>query len=155
LLPSELSRRRAIVASWRAMKTWIKIWLFGLNGLFLASLFYLPEPAARFILTAYVLSGPLLAAMMIWQRGLTRLLGLAHLIPWLPLVFYLALRLTSDFAGPWLTRATAPGMFWFFLILLLAVTLCLVLDIYDFWRWMRGDRFRLGSKIAVATGASR
>ena len=32
---------------------------------------------ARLTLTAYVASGPLLAAMMIWQRGLTRLLGIA------------------------------------------------------------------------------
>ena len=96
LLPPELSRAKAIGVSWSAMKLWIKIWLFALNALFLTALAFLPEPAARLTLAAYVASGPLLAAIMIWQRGLTRLLGIAHLVAWLPLVVYLGLRLSSD-----------------------------------------------------------
>lgn len=154
LLPPGLHRAQAIGASWLAMKTWVKVWLLALNGLFLASILFLPEPAARITLAAYVASGPLLAAMMIWQRGLTRLLGLAHLVPWLPLVVYLALRLVSDLAGPRLAAATSPEMFAYVLVLLIAVTSCLLLDVFDCWRWFKGENFRLGAPEAVAAGSS-
>jgi hypothetical protein len=136
------------------MKTWIKIWLFLLNSLFLVAIFFLPEPTARLTLTAYVASGPLLAAMMIWQRGLTRLLGLAHLIPWLPLAGYIALRLTSDVAGPMITRVAAPTLYSYLVVLLIAIVICLVLDLYDWWRWWRGERFRLGAASAAGADAS-
>jgi hypothetical protein len=154
LMPRNLNRGQAIAASWIAMKTWIKIWLFLLNSLFLVAIFFLPEPTARLTLTAYVASGPLLAAMMIWQRGLTRLLGLAHLIPWLPLAGYIALRLTSDVAGPMITRVAAPTLYSYLVVLLIAIVICLVLDLYDWWRWWRGERFRLGAASAAGADAS-
>lgn len=154
LMPAKMSRGQAITASWLAMKTWIKIWLIALNGVFLVAILFLPEPAARLILTAYVASGPLLAAMMIWQRGLTRLLGLAHLIPWVPLVGYLVLRLTSDAAGPMITSFESPMLYSYLVVLLVAIIICLVLDIYDCWRWWRGERFRLGARSAAIAGAS-
>lgn len=153
LIPASLSRGRSIVASWHAMKMSTKIWLFALNGLFLGAVLFLPEPAARLTLAAYVASGPILAAMMIWQRGLTRLLGLAHLIPWVPLVAYLGLHLTSSFGGTDVT-SVAPAFHVYLVALLVAMAICLVLDVYDCWRWWRGERFRLGSRAAEMAGAS-
>ena len=151
LLPLHHSRLGAIGASWKSMKTWIKVWLFALNGLFLAAIAFLPDPTARLTLACYVASAPLLAALMIWQRGLTRLLGLAHLIPWLPLVAILGARLLIVEAGD---GSPPTEMRAYFLALLVAVAFCLVLDAFDCWRWFRGERFRMGSQNAAAAGAS-
>src|SRR5574340_59947 len=89
-----------IAASWLSMKPWVKNWLFFLNTVFIVAFAFPEDPAAKWILLAYVASGPLLALFMIKQRGLTRLLGIAHLVPWVPLMIYIVLRLTSDVAGP-------------------------------------------------------
>lgn len=133
------------------MKTWIKVWLFALNGLFLAAIAFLPDPTARLTLACYVASAPLLAALMIWQRGLTRLLGLAHLIPWLLLVGILGARLLIVEAGD---GSPPTEMRDYFLALVVVVAFCLVLDAFDCWRWFRGERFRMGLQNAAAAGAS-
>jgi hypothetical protein len=137
-----------------ALKMWVKTWLFFLNGLFLGAILFLPEPTARLTLTAYVASGPLLAATMIWQRGLTRLLGIAHLIPWLPFVAYLFLSLTSDTAGPMISWDAEPTLHSYLVYLLVATVICLVLDVYDTWRWWRGERFRFGARSPATARAS-
>lgn len=154
LLPPNLARARAVGASWKSMHRWVQLWLFALNGLFLGAIAFLPEALARIILAAYVASGPLLAVTMIWQRGLTRVLGLAHLVPWVPLAVYLALRLTSDVAGPIIAWEASPVLFSYAVILLSALMVCLALDIYDCWRWWRGERYRFGSQSASQAGAS-
>lgn len=107
-LPDHLTVAAAIVASWVSMKTGVKYWLFALNAVFLAAVFILPDPLARYTLMAYAASGPWLLAIMLYQRGLTRLLGMAHLVPWVPLLVYLAARLTSNIAGPQITFAATP-----------------------------------------------
>jgi hypothetical protein len=150
-----VSRGRQIWLSWLSMKPWVKIWLFFLNGVFLAALFFPAQPLTMWVLAAYVASGPVLAGMMAWQGGLTRLLGLAHLIPWTPLVVYLVLRLTGDAVGPQVGPATHGNLYPWVLVLLIAVTTCLAFDIYDVVRWIRGERFVLGTPEAARRGASR
>lgn len=153
-VPLKLGRAQAIIVSWVSMKRWIKIWLFALNGLFLAATMFLYDPAANLILAAYVASGALLASIVIWQRGLTRLLGFGHLLPWLPLVAYLGLRLGTEAAGPRISPDVSPVLFGYISTLLIALVVCLVLDAHDCWRWWRGERYRLGSKNAAIAGAS-
>jgi hypothetical protein len=153
-LPEHLCTFGAIGASWLSMKTWIKVWLFGVNGIFLAALAFWPDPIAKVSIAAYVASVPWLFAFVVAQRGLTRLLGLAHLIPWLPLLGYLLLRLTSDRPGPQLMPG--PGLLAIYTIVLAVVVgICLVLDVIDVWRWLRGEHFRLGSVAAARVGASQ
>lgn len=154
LLPAGYSRLGAIGASWMAMKLWVKVWLFALNGIFLAAIAFWPEPAAKLTLAAYVATGPLLFAYMAVQRGLTRVLGVAHLAPWVPLAGYLVMRLTGEGAGPRVTFGDAPGLFVYVLALLGMVGVCLAFDVYDVIRWFRGERYRLGSPTAAALGAS-
>lgn len=153
-LPDHLSLASAIAASWLSMKPWVKYWLFGLNGLFLLALAFWPDPLARYTLAAYVASGPWLVAIMIPQRGLTRLLGLAHLVPWIPLLAYLVLRLGSDVVGPQLSLAAVPLQWSYAVALLSIMGTCLAIDIADVWRWHRGERYRLGSVNAVRARAS-
>jgi hypothetical protein len=155
-LNAQLTTFQAIVVSWLAMKTWVKVWLFALNAVFIAAVLFWPEPLAKATILAYVASGPLLAAFMIGQRGLTRLLGIAHLVPWIPLALYVALRLTSDgLAGPRILPANDPALFAYAVLLLASLTVCLALDLWDVGRWFHGQRFRLGSNAAADAGASR
>lgn len=153
-LPEEISVWRAIGLSWMAMKTWVKVWLFLLNGLFLLALVFLPRPSAWYILLGYLASGPLLLGFMLIQRGLTRLLGLAHLIPWIPLLVYLVLRLTTTSVGPRIAFAGAPLYTSYLITLTAAVGVCLALDVLDVVRWLRGERYVLGSPAAAEAGAS-
>ena len=144
-IPETFDRIQAVGFSWMRMKTWIKIWLFALNAVFLFALFYWPSELAQIVLAAYFASAPLLLAFVIAQRGLTRLLSIAHLIPWLPLMAYLVLRLTSDMAGVQTTPESDSGLFAYTVVLTLSVAVCLAFDFYDLVRWLRGDRARIGS----------
>lgn len=145
---------RAVAASWLSMKTWVKCWLFFLNGVFLAAFFF-EDPLAKWALVAYVAAGALLFPMMYWQRGLTRLLGLAHLFPWTPLLVYVELRLAGDLAGRRIEWSQEPALFAWAWILGASLLVCLTLDVVDVVRWLRGERYVLGSPEAVRAGASR
>lgn len=155
LIADGYSRLAAIGVSWMGLKLWIKLWLFAINLVFLAALAFWPEPVAKFTLAAYVASGPLLFAFMAMQRGLTRLLGLAHLIPWVPLMAYLLARLAGNVAGPRVTPADSPALFAYALTLLAMVGACLLFDVVDVVRWFRGERYRIGASdpAAAAPGA--
>jgi hypothetical protein len=144
-----------IFASWVSMKPWVKNWLFFLNIVFIAAFAFLEDPAAQWILFAYVTSGPLLVWLMIKQRGLTRLLGIAHLVPWVPLLVYIVLRLTSDVSGAMVSFTTAPLLCAYLHVLLACLVVCLSLDAWDVVRYLRGERYVLGSSDAVRAGASR
>lgn len=153
-LPQHLNLAGKITASWLSMKRWVKWWLFGVNALFLLAVVLWPTSIARFTLAAYLASGPWLLAIMIHQRGLTRLLGVAHLVPWLPLGAYLVIRLGSDIAGPQLSRTATPAEWWYAAALFTMTAICLAIDVVDVWRWFRGERYRLGSLNAARAGAS-
>lgn len=153
-LPYTLSSWSAICASWLAMKAWVKVWLIMLNLIFLAAGCFWPEPLAKVILSGYIASGPFLLIIMIHQRGLTRLLGIGHLIPWLPLLAYLLLRLISDLAGPQIQWHSTPKLFHYMVLLLTALLFCLILDIIDVIRWFQGHTYRMGSVNATLKKAS-
>ena len=146
LMPADLSRLAALGHSWLGIKTWVKVWLFALNGAFLAVFLFASDDLTKVILLAYFATVPLLLAIMIVQRGLTRLLGLAHLVPWLPLVGYLFGRLTTDAMGPRLMFGDDPVFFFYVVTLLCFVIVCLVFDVYDLFKWATGNRSRLGSE---------
>jgi len=153
-MPADLPLWTAIGRSWSAMKLWVKIWLFALNAVFILAAAFWPEPLAVWTLTAYLVTGPWLFAIMIAQRGLTRFLGLAHIAAWTPLMVYLSLRLAGDMAGSRIDAADAPMLFAYAAALWAAAAICLALDVFDVWRWLRGERFRLGSPSAARAGAS-
>lgn len=144
-LPADLSRLAALGHSWLGIKTWVKYWLFALNGAFLAAFCFWPSDIAKVSLIAYLATMPLLLAIMIVERGLTRLLGVGHLITWIPLVVYLCGRLWSDAFGPQLSLDSNGPLYLYTATLLGFVVVCLAFDIYDLVRWIGGARSRLGS----------
>ncbi len=129
---------RSIGASWLAMPLWVKVWLFWLNGVFLAALFFVPSDLSRIVLVAYVASGPLVLAFAFFEGGLSRLTGLGHLIPWVPMVVWLLLWL-------WQTGLTSLDAV-YGVVLAMTTIICIGFDIYDVRRWLRGDRAILGSE---------
>ncbi len=144
-----------IAASWLSMKSWMKNWLFFLNAVFITAFAFLDDPVAKWILLAYAASSPLLAWLMVKQRGLTRLLGIAHLVPWIPLLAYIVLRLSSEIAGPIVTLTASPVLAGYLYLLLGCLVVCLALDAWDVVRYLRGERYVLGTPEAVRHGASR
>lgn len=151
-----LGRRLARIGhSWMALKTWVKFWLFFLNAVLLAAFAFIPDPLAVATLASLPLTFVLLMAFALRMGGLNRLMGIGHLIPWLPLLGYLDLRLTSDIAGPRIDPVADPALFAWALVLGVSLAVCLALDASDVVRWLRGERYVLGTKEAGMAGASK
>lgn len=129
-------RLRAIGRSWLAIEGWVKVWLLVLNFIFLVALAF---PAFRGpVLLSYAASGPLLAAAIIRQGGITRATGVGHLIPWLPLAVWLGFTLfRADLTLVDRIYGTA---------LLTSLFICLAFDLYDLVRWARGERAVFGAR---------
>ena len=119
----------SIIRSYRAMPKWVFVWLCGLNLLFLMSLSLWPDRLALVILIGFIATGPLLAGQIAFDGGLRRILGLGHLVPWLPLLVWLILN--SD-----------GNLYVDMLVILLAI--CLAFDLFDVWRFWQGDRRTFG-----------
>lgn len=146
-----------VVRSWLSMKMWVKCWLFFLNFVFLMFFFYVGETIARWVLVCYVTSGLYLFVFMWAQKGLTRLLGLAHIVPWTGLLIMLMVSLVGG-AGPIpaIAFSQSPLFFLLTLLLMLVISVCLIFDYFDVYRWfIGGERFVLGSQAAADHGASR
>lgn len=125
-----------IVASWRGLPGWVKLWLAALNAVFLAAIAFVPSDLARVVLVAYVASGPLLAGFAVLEGGLTRAMGLGHLLPWTPMLVWLL-----DALGRGLL---SPAQAVYALCLATAVIVCLGFDLADLVRWWRGERAPIG-----------
>ncbi|MEO9897095.1 MAG: hypothetical protein ABJD13_20730 [Paracoccaceae bacterium] len=121
---------RAIVTSWMALPMWVKIWLVVLNGVFLSALALLPDRVAEVTLIAYVATVPLLAGQLGYDGGLRRILSVAHLVPWIPLVAWLVI---------------IPEWTSYTVILTLIVSICLAFDINDLRLFVKGERDVLGA----------
>ena len=103
--------------SWMALKTWVKVWLFFLNAVLFAAFAFTPDPLALATLASLPVTFVLLMVFALRMGGLNRLMGIGHLIPWLPLLAYLELRLVSDIAGPRIDPVSEPALFAWALVL--------------------------------------
>ncbi len=128
---------RRIGRSWMALPPRVKLWLAALNAVFLAAPALLTWEAARVVLLGYVASGPLLLAFAGAAGGLTRHMGIAHLVTFVPM---LGLLLSGT-----MPEAQTDAGFAFAMAFVAMVGLCLALDLYDLLRWMRGDRAVIGA----------
>lgn len=120
---------RAFVTSWLALPLWVKLWLIILNGVFLAAFAFLPERIGEVTLLAYVATAPLLAGQVGYDGGLRRILGLAHLVAWVPLLAWLVL---------------VPEWSAYSILLTLTVAVCLAFDLNDLRLFFQGDRTVVG-----------
>lgn len=126
-----LQRLSEIFGSFRAMPTWVQVWMaFWLMPINFATLFFLSEPAG--ILIAVLAVGGMLpnGPIMYFERGLSKMMALPHLIPWTAVVLIVALY-TPDGSALYVNFLYA-----------LAVTnaVSLAFDYVDAWKWLKGDR---------------
>ena len=149
------NRWKLIGYSWLAMKTWVKIWLFWLNLVLLSSVLFVDDPLGRYTLLSLLPTIMLLLFIAYRYAGLVRLLGVGHLIPWLPLLIYAELRLWTNWVGPKIIFINSPSLYVWAVTLVLCLTICLVFDVYDVIRWYRGERYVLGTRAAFLAGASK
>ncbi len=90
---------------------------------------YFSTLEGKLALVALLLSFAVMAAVVA-RHGFVRLLGLGHIVGWVPLVILFVMRLGQG----------ADGLFKYWLIaVILLNTLSLVLDISDVARYLRGD----------------
>jgi len=123
---------RRIGQSWMSLPAWVKAWLFSLNAVFLAAPALMPWDAARVVLIAYVASGPLLLGFAVHADGLTRSMGIGHIVPWAPLLAWLTMQ--PGLYGEGLALSGYASL------LAVMIALCLVFDLYDLVRWQKGER---------------
>jgi hypothetical protein len=122
---------KAIAISWMALPRWVKVWLIVLNGVFLAAFAILPNRVAEVTLIAYFSTAPLLAGQVGYDGGLRRILSLAHLVPWIPLLAWLMI---------------VPDGTIYTALLIPTVAICLAFDINDLWLFIKGDRAVVGGR---------
>lgn len=125
--------------SFRALPTWVQVWVAGV---------LVPVNAAPFALfwtdtgqMGMVSSLLILASnvpIMLHARGMSRLMSVPHLLIWGPLCVWIGLRLHEGAAMGAVEHALELALF-------AANGVSLLFDVADSWRWWRGERDVPGS----------
>jgi hypothetical protein len=107
---------------------WVSIWVAILALVNIASLLFWPAFLAKLIFITFMVSAVTMMALYSYF-GFEKILGTGHVF-WLVLVPYILLRLPHT-----------DGMFFAYLVMLSAVlTISLVLDATDVWKYVHGRR---------------
>jgi len=107
---------------------WVSIWLLFLMIVNFASVAFWNELLAKVILITFILSA--IFMMGLYSRfGFEKILGLGHIL-WIPLLVYVLIEIPA-----------AEGDFKSYLIILLiSITISLVFDIIDVWRYFTSPK---------------
>ncbi|MBL1434736.1 MAG: hypothetical protein COB08_000845 [Rhodobacteraceae bacterium] len=117
--------------SYRSLPIWVQIWVFGiLVPVNSAAVFFIFQPFGVWV--ALLAIGAMLPniAIMLYERGLSKMMALPHLLPWSLLVFWLLIAMPQG-------SATYIAYLW---VLLVVDTISLAFDIPDALKWRKGDR---------------
>ena len=109
---------------------WVWVGLLGLVNV-VAPLFFLGSLEAKVVLTA-VLVGAGVQFAIVSRLGFVRLLGVGHIVVWVPMLLWLVPRLAN------LDAASAFGR-WLFAVVALDLA-SLAIDFVDVGRYLAGDR---------------
>ena len=130
-------RLAGIWRSYRALPTWVQVWvgliLVPANALAFAMLDTWAGRAAAVAALAVVATN---VPIMWVERGMSRLMSVPHLLIWGPLQVLLLLRWAGQ-VGPEPLGSVEQG---FVLVLLVVNGISLVFDTVDSWRWLHGER---------------
>ena len=102
---------------------WIPIWLLFLMIANVSSLMFWSEPIAKVIFFTFMLSALLMMALYS-KYGFEKILGMGHIL-WIPLLVYVLIEIP----------ATQGAFKSYLIILLISITISLVFDIIDVWRY--------------------
>ncbi len=108
------------------------LWVLYLGVVNLGGAFwFIHRPAGVAAIMAMALAFAVMAAIHA-KRGFVRLLGLGHIIAWIPLSVYFVLLLA--------TGEGEDSYRWWLVLIVLSNTVSLVIDIVDVARYARGER---------------
>lgn len=96
-----------------------------------APLFFFGSLEARVVLAA-ILAGAVIQLLIVRRFGFVRLLGVGHIVVWVPMLLWLAPRLANLGAGTVFGR-------WLFAVVALDLV-SLAIDFVDVGRYLTGDR---------------
>lgn len=123
---------REIWHSYRRLPLWVQLWvavfLVPVNA---ASLTFVSHPSGVWVAAMAVGAMLLNGAIMLAERGFSKLMALPHVAIWTPMLGLVAWLLAQDIA---------PAYRGYLLILLAIDTVSLVLDALDTRKWLSGDR---------------
>jgi len=131
---SKNSQQNIFVEIWdsfRAIPGWVQVWIMlMLAPINMASLFFLNEPMGMLIAFLANIGMLLNIPVMVYDRGVSKLMSIPHLVPWTALVVLIMFY-----------RPEATGFYDIFLWVLLIINLIsLVFDYVDSVKWIKGDR---------------
>ncbi len=108
---------------------WIPIWLLFLMIANVSSLMFWSEPIAKVIFFTFMLSALLMMALYS-KYGFEKILGMGHIL-WIPLLAYVLIEIP----------ATEGAFKIYLVILLISLTISLVFDIIDVWRYFTSPKY--------------
>ena len=112
----------------RQQPIWVSIWLLFLMIVNFASVAFWNELLAKVILITFILSA--IFMMGLYSRfGFEKILGLGHIL-WIPLLVYVLIE----------TPAAEGAFKGYLIILLISITISLVFDIIDVWRYFTSPK---------------
>lgn len=114
-----------------AQPTWLVAWVGWLMLVNTASVIFVRQVPARWVLAAWIGNALTMTALHV-EFGFTRILGLSHVIWWTPLLIYL-------WRAQALRTLTGPARHWL-LALVLSNGVSLVVDYVDVARYALGER---------------
>lgn len=128
------TRRNIFLDCWmsfRALPTWVQIWVaFLLMPINMASLYFIYEPGGMWVAFLANIAMMMNIPVMFYDRGFSKLMAIPHLVPWTILVILIAFY-----------RPEASGIYNTYLtILLVANSISLLFDYPDSIVWLRGNR---------------
>lgn len=118
----------------------VKMWMNWMGIVFIASLLFVwKHKTARYVLFVLVLTLPI--GFGIWiLTGNIHLLGITHLVVWLPLAIYIySKELKSSDGTPFSARLKSPYMIWLCL-LFATIVVSLVFDVRDIALVLMGQK---------------
>lgn len=117
--------------SFRSTPTWVQIWIMLVLGpINMASMFFINEPMGMLIAFLANIGMLLNIPVMIYDRGVSKLMSIPHLLPWTALVLVILFN-----------RPAATGLYDTFLSALLIINIIsLAFDYVDSMKWIKGDR---------------
>jgi len=123
--------------SFRSLPLWVQIWVGGIliptNGL---AFFMLDTWAGKLTAIAALFVVLTNIPIMLFERGMSKLMAVPHLIAWYPLVFTLGYRLLYNTSPQ--TTSSVESMFIALIIIINGISLWF--DTKDSIDWFRGNR---------------
>ena len=122
--------------SYRSLPLWVQIWVVGiLVPVNSAALFFIFQPAGA--LVAFLAIGGMLPniAIMLYERGLSKLMAFPHLLPWSGMIIWLLIAMPEG----------SPAYSTFLWILIIVDGISLMFDFPDALKWRKGDRAIAGT----------